>query len=100
MKQFLPIFLQRKATGHQNPGRVSLANNPRLAAQPNKDEILQAMPEHFNFIDIETMAKLFNEAGFLVEQASYFPAKYYYEVSRATSLKICQTMKILNNNIG
>ena len=39
------------------------------------------MPEYFNFIDIETMARLFNEAGFLVEQASYFPARYYYEVS-------------------
>jgi hypothetical protein len=49
--------------------------------QPNKDEILQAMPEYFNFIDIETMAKLFNTAGFLVEHASYFPTKYYYDVS-------------------
>jgi hypothetical protein len=27
------------------------------------------------------MAKLFNQAGFLVEHASYFPAKYYYDVS-------------------
>ena len=74
-------FLQRKAAGHPNPGRVALIDNPRLAVQPNKDELLQAMPEYFNFIDIETMAKLFNEAGFLVEQASYFPARYYYEVS-------------------
>jgi ubiquinone/menaquinone biosynthesis C-methylase UbiE len=77
----LADFLQRKAEGHPNPAKVSLANNPRLAAQPNKDEILQAMPEYFNFIDIETMAKLFNQAGFLVEYASYFPAKYYYDVS-------------------
>ncbi|MDP3009670.1 MAG: hypothetical protein Q8N30_11465 [Methylococcales bacterium] len=77
----LADFLQRKAEGHANPARVSLTNNPRLAAQANKDEILQAMPEYFNFIDIETMAKLFNQAGFLVEHASYFPAKYYYEVS-------------------
>jgi ubiquinone/menaquinone biosynthesis C-methylase UbiE len=74
-------FLQRKAQNHPNPGRVALLDNPRLAAQPNKDEILQAMPEYFNFIDIETMAKLFNKAGFLVEQASYFPTRYYYEVS-------------------
>lgn len=76
-----PQFLQRKAAGHSNAGRFSLANNLRLATQPNTEEILQAMPEYFNFIDIETMATLFNEAGFLVEQASYFPARYYYEVS-------------------
>lgn len=77
----LPAFLQRKAAGYPNPGRVSLLNNARLATQPNKEDILQAMPEHFNFIDIETMARLFNDAGFLVEHASYFPARYYYEVS-------------------
>jgi ubiquinone/menaquinone biosynthesis C-methylase UbiE len=77
----LADFLQRKADGHANPAKVNLANNPRLAVQANKDEILQAMPEYFNFIDIETMVKLFNEAGFLVEHASYFPAKYYYDVS-------------------
>ena len=77
----LADFLQRKAAGHPNAGRVSLRDNPRLATQPNKEELLQAMPEYFNFIDIETMARLFNEAGFLVEQASYFPAQYYYEVS-------------------
>lgn len=77
----LADFLQRKAEDHPNPARVSLTNNPRLAAQANKDEILQAMPEYFNFIDIETMAKLFNATGFLVKHASYFPTKYYYEVS-------------------
>lgn len=74
-------FLQRKASGHPNPGRVSLANNPRLAAHPDKEKILQAMPEYFNFIDIETMAYILNKNGFLVEQASYFPTRYYDEVS-------------------
>lgn len=74
-------FLARKAAGDKNPARVSLRDNPRLAAQPNRDEILQAMPAYFNFMDIETLAKLFNQAGFLVQHASYFPARYYYEVS-------------------
>ncbi len=77
----LSQFLQRKTAGHPNPGRVSLSDNARLTTQPNKESILQAMPEYFNFIDIETMVRLFNEAGFLVEQASYFSAGYYYEVS-------------------
>ncbi|CAG0939544.1 hypothetical protein BROC_00694 [Candidatus Brocadiaceae bacterium] len=74
-------FLNRKTAGIKNAGRVSLKNNPRLLAQPNSEELLLAMPDYFNFIDIETMAQLFNEAGFLVEKASYFPAKYYYDVS-------------------
>lgn len=80
-KEIFPQFLQRKAAGLANPGRVSLADNPRLAAQPNKEELLQAMPEYFNFLDIETLAGLFDQAGFLVEHSSYFPARYYYEVS-------------------
>ncbi|MDD5753991.1 MAG: class I SAM-dependent methyltransferase [Methylococcales bacterium] len=74
-------FLQRKSTGCPNPGRVSLADNQRLATHPNKEGILAAMPEYFNFIDIETMANLLNKTGFLIEQASYFPARYYDEVS-------------------
>lgn len=80
-EKIFPDFLERKAAGLPNPGRVSLADNPRLAAQPNKEALRQATPEYFNFIDIETMAGLFNQAGFWVEQASYFPARYYYEVS-------------------
>lgn len=80
-EKIFPEFLQRKAAGHPNPGRVSLVDNPRLADQPNRQEILDAMPEYFNFLDIETLARLFNEAGFLVDQAGYFPARYYYEVS-------------------
>lgn len=74
-------FLQRKARGEKNASRVSLQNNPRLLAQDNAEELIRAMPEYFHFINIETMARLFNEAGFLVQHASYFPATYYYEVS-------------------
>lgn len=74
-------FLQRKAEGCENPGRVELINNPRVAEQLNREEILASMPSYFNFMDIETLAKLFNDAGFLVQQASYFPAKYYYDIS-------------------
>lgn len=74
-------FLKRKAEGCENPGRVELINNPRVAEQANREEILASMPPHFNFMDIETLTKLFNEAGFLVQQASYFPAKYYYDIS-------------------
>lgn len=74
-------FLQRKAAGHPNPGRVSLADNQRLATHPDRVELLKAMPEYFNFIDIETMANLLNKNGFLVEQASYFPTRYYDEIS-------------------
>ena len=80
-QKIFPQFLERKAAGNENPGRVSLIDNPRLLAQPNAEELLQAMPEYFNFIDIETMAVLFNKAGFLVQQASYFKPAYYYEVS-------------------
>jgi len=74
-------FLARKDAGHPTPGWVSLKNNPRLDAQANKAEIKQAMPEYFNFLDIETLASLFNDAGFAVESADYFRPGYYYEVS-------------------
>ncbi len=76
-----PEFLARKAASHATPGRVSLINNPRLEAQEDKEELLQAMPEYFNFIDIETLSSLFNAAGFIVESTDYFSPEYYYDVS-------------------
>lgn len=80
-KEIYPDFLDRKAAGHPTPGRVSLKNNPRLDAQENKDELKQVMPEYFNFIDMETLASLFKDAGFHVERAGYFRPEYYYDVS-------------------
>ncbi len=76
-----PEFLARKSAGHPTPGWVSLHHNPRLDAQENKKELYQAMPEYFNFIDIETLSSLFNVAGFIVENTDYFRPEYYYDVS-------------------
>ena len=80
-QEIYPDFLDRKASGHPTPGWVSLKYNPRLEAQENKAEIQRAMPEYFNFIDIETLGSLFNVAGFRIERASYFRSEYYYDVS-------------------
>lgn len=48
---------------------------------PEKTDMLahlaNQLPDFFNFIDIETMAALFNKAGFLVEKASYFKRNDY-----------------------
>jgi len=74
-------FLARKDSGHPTPGWVSLKHNPRLDTQANKEDIKRAMPEYFNFLDIETLASLFHGAGFIVESADYFRPDYYYEVS-------------------
>ncbi len=76
-----PEFLARKSAGHPTPGWVSLKNNPVIGAQENKAELLQAMPEYFNFIDIDTLSALFNAAHFTVESADYFHPEYYYEFS-------------------
>ena len=80
-QEIYPDFLVRKAAGHPTPGWVSLKNNQRLEMQKNREEIQRAMPEYFNFLDLETLAPLFKDAGFLVESAGYFNPEYYYDVS-------------------
>jgi hypothetical protein len=52
-----------------------------LQAQSDGDALKHAMPDNFNFLDIETLADLFKTAGFLVGHASYFRPEYYYDVS-------------------
>jgi len=70
-------FLQRKNSGDVNPGYNDFEEAKRNVGEHHKNLIVNTLPKYFNFIDIETMANLFNKAGFLVEKASYFKRADY-----------------------
>ena len=71
-------FLKKKASNLKDPGAVcpqEIMTHP----DPNiQEQLRNNLPEFFNLMDIDTMSKLFSEAGFITEKVGYFSRESHY----------------------